>query len=135
MELELSQIWTAAGILLGFQVSSFSWRIAQELQVADRGNISWIPPADYLNFSAMLVAVFGVFVAPVLEVATLETAQMWFGLSAILFVGHTFSLAAHYELFNHKTKRSYQYFPFQEQASVIVVLLVSISYIVCWYTK
>ncbi len=34
MKFELSQIWTAAGVLLGLQVSSFAWRIQQEAQVA-----------------------------------------------------------------------------------------------------
>ena len=135
MIIDLNQLWTGAGVLLGFQVASFAWRIGQETQVADRGDISWIPPSDYLNLIAMLVTVLGVFVAPVLGLAGIEAAQMWFGLGAILFVGHSFALAGHYELFNHKSIRSYQYFPFQEKVIVLAVILLSLAYMAYWYAK
>ena len=135
MQLELSQVWTAAGVLLGFQVTSFAWRIAHESQVADKGDVSWIPPADYLNLSAMLATVLGVFVAPVLELASLNAAQMWFGLGAILFVGHSFALAAHYELFNRTTRRTYNYFPLQEKVAIFIVVAVAVVYMFYWYAK
>lgn len=135
MIIDLNQLWTGAGVLLGFQVTSFAWRIRQETQVSERGDISWIPPSDYLNLIAMLVTVLGVFVAPVLGLAGIATAQMWFGLGAILFVGHSFALAGHYELFNYKSMRSYQYFPFQEKVIVLVVILLSLAYMAYWYAK
>lgn len=133
MEFQIAQIWTAAGVMLGFQVSAFAWRIQQESQVADNGQISWIPPADYLNLAAMLVTVLGVFVAPVIGIATSDTAKMAFGLGAILFAGHSFALAAHYELFNHKTTRSYDYFPPQERVAIIVVTIMAVAYLLLWY--
>lgn len=133
MNFELSQIWTASGVLLGFQVSSFAWRIQQEAQVSDRGDISWIPPADYLNLSAMVITALGIFVAPVIGFVEPEDAQMMFGLSAILFVGHSFALAAHYELFNHRTQRTYRYFPPQEKIVVSIVVIISTCYLALWY--
>lgn len=135
MPIELSEIWTAAGVLLGFQVTSFAWRIAHEVRVADEGDISWIPPADYLNLVAMLATVLGVFVAPVLRLASIDAAQMLFGLGAILFVGHAIALAGHYELFNPKTARTYQYFPLQEKLIVAAVLGMSIAYMAFWYNR
>ncbi len=133
MEIDLSQIWTAAGILVGFQVTSFAWRIAQEAQIADKGDLTWIPPADYLNLLSMVATVLGVFVAPVLGFADTAKAQMWFGLGAILFVGHSFALAGHYELFNPKTKRSYEYFPLQEKVVFFSVAILSIAYLGRWH--
>ena len=133
MQLDISQIWTAAGVLLGFQVTSFSWRISQEAQVAEKDEISWIPPADYLNLTSMLAIVCGVFIAPVLGAVNINVVQMWFGLGALLFVGHSFALAGHYELFNNKTKRTYRYFPPQEKVAIFGVLVLAISYIVLWY--
>ena len=132
MKFDLPQIWTAAGVLLGFQVSAFSWRIQQEAHVADRGDISWIPPADYMNLTAMVVTVLGVFVLPVVGLVSDKFAQMMFGLGAILFVGHSFALAAHYELFNRNTTRSYQYCPPQEKRAIVVVVAISLAYL-GWY--
>ena len=115
MTIDISALWQAAAFLLGLQAASFSWRIQQEAAVADRGDITWLPPADYLNLIAMLVAVGGVFVAPALGLVDDRFAKMAFGLNALLFVGYSFALAAHYELFT-RGKRSYRYFPPQEKS-------------------
>ncbi len=60
---------------------------------------------------------------------------MMFGLSAIMFVGHSFALAAHYELFNHRTKRTYRYFPTQEKIVVVIVIFISFVYFGLWYAR
>lgn len=44
--LTIANIWTAAGLLLGFQVTSFLWRIAQEAAVADKNQVTWLPLAE-----------------------------------------------------------------------------------------
>jgi hypothetical protein len=117
-------------VLLGFQVTSFAWRVSQEAEVADRGDISWIPPADFLNLSAMVVTAVGCFVLPGSSLISIQTASKLLGLSTIVFVGHSFALAAHYELFNARTKRSYRYFPPQERVAVSVVAVIAAVYIV-----
>ncbi len=60
---------------------------------------------------------------------------MMFGLGAIMFAGHSFALAAHYELFNHRTTRTYRYFPPQEKIVVSIVVLVSAIYLALWNGK
>jgi drug/metabolite transporter (DMT)-like permease len=127
----LPDIWTAAGVVLGFQVTAFLWRIANEVTYAretkNRG-VTWLPPADLVNLIAMAVMVLGVFLAP-LVIGPSVSPQKWFGLALILFVGHCFALAGHYDLYNPKTKRSMLYFPLQEQVAIGATLVVCIAYI------
>lgn len=132
MPFELKDFWTAGGILLGFEITAFSWRISQESKVAEKGDIVWLAPADYLNLLAMLVTAAGVFVLPSLNIADTALFRILFGLAAILFVGHAFALAGHYELYNplKGRTRSFRYFPPQEKVAVGIVAIVSIVYLI-----
>ncbi|MGH7410020.1 MAG: hypothetical protein ACREJ6_03010, partial [Candidatus Methylomirabilis sp.] len=78
--IEAKDLWTAGGILLGFQITAFSWRVAEESKVAAKDGIVWLPPADYLNLLAMLVTVIGVFVAPVFDLISPGSIRVAFGL-------------------------------------------------------
>jgi hypothetical protein len=135
MELpHLADIWTAAGVILGFQATSFLWRIANEVTRNRENNnqdVTWLPPADILNLIAMVVLVSGVFLAPLLVSLPPLWAQKAFGLSLLLFVGHCFALAGHYDMYNRHTKRSMSYFPFQERVVVGIVAIISVLYILC----
>lgn len=130
MPISSTDLWTAAGVLLGFQVTSFLWRIAQEADVADRGDVSWLPPADIVNLAGMLTLALGVFILPTLAMPATWLGTRAFGLAVLLFVGHCFALAGHYELYNPKTRRSYEYFPRQEKAVIIVVAIAALLFVV-----
>ena len=56
MEIKLSDIWTAAGFLIGLQIAAFTWRVSREIGVTERGDMNWLPPADIMNLIAMMVA-------------------------------------------------------------------------------
>jgi hypothetical protein len=126
----ITQLWTAAGVLLGFQVTSFLWRVQQEAATAEKDDITWLPPADMVNLAGMLVVVIGIFVAPSIGLESERMTRTVFGFGALLFVGHCFALAGHYEMYNSHTKRSFTYFPIQERVVVAVVLLVVAAYFV-----
>lgn len=127
--MQLADIWTASGVLLGFQTTSFLWRIGNEVARSKEGDLTWLPPADIVNLTAMIVLVLGVFVAPVANWSCSLQPGKAFGLSAILFVGHCFCLAGHYEMFNPNTTRTMAYFPFRERISVLVVTVISLAYL------
>ena len=131
MTISLEQIWTVAGILLGFQVTAFAWRITREAEVGDTNDITWLPPADYLNLLSMVLTVAGVFVLPLLGIGGIGIARLAFGLASILLVGYSFALAGHYELFDPNNERSLprKYCPKQEQAVLMIVVVVVIAYI------
>ena len=126
--MQLSDIWTASGVLLGFQTTSFLWRVSNEVARSREGDLTWLPPADIVNLAAMTAIVLGVFVAPAVGAAFVDSSKI-FGLSAILFVGHCFCLAGHYEMFNPNTTRSMTYFPTQEKIAVGFVVLIAIVYL------
>lgn len=135
MNINYSELWQGAGILLGLQTASFSWRIQQEAAVAEKDDITWLPPADYLNLIGMLVSLLGVFLLPAVGLVDQRFAQMAFGLVALLFVGHAFALAAHYELFSRGRKRSYRYFPPQEKVACLAVFALAVAYVFLWMRR
>ncbi|HKV13359.1 MAG TPA: hypothetical protein VJ725_34780 [Thermoanaerobaculia bacterium] len=128
MEFSISDIWTAGGVILGFQAASLAWRISQESEVATRGDLVWLPPADYLNLLAMATMALGVFVASAVGWAELFTVRRLFGASTLLFLGHGIALAGHYELYNPRTTRSFQWFPLQERVAVALVIIGMVTY-------
>lgn len=129
MSIQLADIWVVAGMLLGFQVASFTWRISREIEVGQTGDLTWLPPADILNLISMVVIMTGVFVFPILGFAGLNFAEHSFGLAAVIFIGYPFALAGHYEMYNNETSRSYSYFPFQEKIVVALISILAFSYI------
>ena len=128
MSLELVQLWTAAGVLIGFQISSFGWRISREADV-DEAVPTWLPPADIVNLISMLVTAMGVFILPLLGLIPSELSQLAFGFAMLLFVSYPFALAGHYDMF-HKGPRSFEYFPRQEKIVIAIIAIAAVTYII-----
>ena len=128
--MELKDIWTAAGVLLGFQITVFVMRLQREIAVGEKDDLTWLAPADYLNIAGIVVLAFGVFVSPILVMGGQVFAIRAFGLAIVLFVGNVFGIAGHYELFNPRTKRSHAFCPLQEQIALVVATVGCIAY--CW---
>lgn len=129
MELTYGEILAAAGVLLGFQITSFTWRISREVDVG-KSDLTWLPIADMLNLASMLVVAVGVFVLPILNVANLRFMKLALGLALLLFIGYPFALAGHYDMYNGKTVRSMKYFPFQEKVVAACILLAIVAYLI-----
>jgi hypothetical protein len=55
MDIQPTEIWIAAGVLLGFQVASFA-RVNREVAVGEQRDVTWLPPSDILNLSSMVVS-------------------------------------------------------------------------------
>jgi hypothetical protein len=95
--IQVSEIWVAAAALLALQIAAFTWRIAREIDVAEKkGDINWLPWADRMNMFAMVLSL-AVFICPLftrseilIEGAFLE--------SVILSMGYPFAVASHYDL-------------------------------------
>jgi hypothetical protein len=130
MDIQFADIWTAAGVLIGFQVTTFVWRISREVGVAEQEDITWLPPADILNLLSMVVAMVGVFVLPILNLVGVNFMKLSFGLAVLLFISYPFALAGHYNMYNNKTKRSLSYFPSQEKVVVIIATILVVSYLI-----
>ena len=136
MDIQLVDIWTTAGVLIGFQVTSFVWRVTREIEVAsgsshkDDKYVTWLPPADILNLLSMVITMVGVFGLPILELANFKFVKLFFGLAVLLFVSYPFALAGHYDMYNNKTHRSELYFPPQEKVVFAIITILVITYVV-----
>ncbi len=130
MDIQLTDIWTATIVLIGFQVTSFVWRVSREVELGKEGDITWLPPSDILNLLSMVVVVVGVFVLPILDFVGLNFIKLSFGLAVLLFVSYPFALAGHYDMYNNKTPRSFLYFPTQEKIVIAITTFLVISYLV-----
>ena len=101
MDIQPADIWTAAGVLIGFQVTSFAWRVSREVKVGESSDLTWLPPADILNLISMLIASIGVFALPILGLADSDIIKHSFGLAILIFVGYPlYALAGHYDMYN-----------------------------------
>lgn len=129
IEAELKDLWTPTGLLLGFQVGLFKWRLEREAEVGDKGDIPWLVPSDYVSIVGMLIFVFGTILLPLSGLINTHLARTAFGLGALLFVGQALGLAGHYQLFNKTKKREFVWFPVQERIVVSVTLMASVAYV------
>ena len=119
--LQLSQLWTVAVVLAGFQVAALTWRINREIYVEERGTTkptrnrqptgdeetngnrkrepTWVTIADGFVFVSFMLLIFGVFAAPVFSAMTVECAARLLGLSLVIFGVSPVVLAGHYNLY------------------------------------
>jgi hypothetical protein len=133
MNIDLGSLWTAAGVLIGFQVTALIWRMSREIDVGEDDRVTWLPPADMVNLLSLVVTMFGIFIVPILGFGSLSFAKKAFGLSVLLLTGYPFALAGHYDLFNRCTARSFDYFTYQEKVVVRVLAVATVLYLI-WAT-
>jgi hypothetical protein len=126
----LTDLWTPTGILLGFQISLFTWRIEREVKFRDEGKQYWLTPADFLGVVGMMVLVFGLFLLPLAGFIATSGAIDALALGVLLFAGQCLGICGHYRLFPAGKKRGSNWFPLQEQIVVGLVILLSAVYIV-----
>ena len=127
-ELEMKEVWTAASVLLGFQLNAFVWRLNRELNLGD--STKWLPPAEYLNVLAFLAAALGVFALPIAKFQWPSMPTHMLGLSVILFVGSRIALVGHYELLFQRNRSSSQdYCTTQEIIVIAVTVFLSALYL------
>ena len=126
---EIRDLWTPMGLLLGFQVTLFKWRLEREAGVGDKGDIPWLVPADYISIAGMLAFVIGVVLLPLSGIGSLVFARGSFGLGVVFFVGQALGLAGHYQLFNRSKPREFVWFPLQEKVVIALTLFLSAIYL------
>jgi hypothetical protein len=131
IELGVSDIWKAAGVVFGLQASAFGWRIKREIAVGEKGLLTWFPVAAYLNVVGMAIILLCVFALPILGVVDQAFVRRAFGLVIILFIGYWIALAGHYEVLRPGS-RSYRYFPLQERIVVSIIVMCALIYVGAW---
>jgi hypothetical protein len=129
---ELRDLWIPTGVLLGFQVTLFKWRLEREAGIGDASDgVPWLTPSDYMSIIGMLAYVIGVILLPVSGLVPTHFSRGMFGLGALLFVGQALGLAGHYQLFNRAKPRQHVWFPAQERVVICVTFVFSAAYM--WF--
>ena len=96
--LDVGELWAAAGVVSGFQIGAFTWRINRELEMAHRGERVWVPVADWLNVAALVVTLLGVYAAGALGLLPVQDSALMFGWSVLLLACWPFAMLGHYDL-------------------------------------
>jgi hypothetical protein len=133
MEITLSDIWGAAGFLIGLQIAAFAWRVSRELNMADKEDIIWLPLADMMNLFAMVVAFLGVFALPLAGIENSELPRISLGLSIVLFAGYPFALAGHYNLYTKGKREKADYCTKQEKTVVFITIVFAMMFLSLWF--
>ena len=128
--MSIESLWGPTGVILGFQMTIFSWRLSEERKVGYRNGIPWLTPSDYLNLFGMLALVSGIYLLPIVGVLSFEVSKIVFGLGVFIFIGYAFGTAAHYQLFNLSKRRDKVWFPTQEKVTLSIVIAVAIAYLI-----
>lgn len=89
--LTLSQLWTVAATLGGFQVVALAWRISREVYMEERYETTWLTLADGFVALSFLVLIGGVFLAPTWGVPTTAAVRL-LGLALVIFAPAVFVL-------------------------------------------
>jgi hypothetical protein len=127
---DLKDLWTPTGLLLGFQVTLFKWRLERESEVGDKGDIPWLVPSDYMSIVGMLTFLCGVILLPLSGIVSVTVARDAFALGTLLFVGQILGLAGHYQLFSRTGTRKFVWFPSQEKVVLSITAAASVAYLV-----
>jgi len=127
--LGVAELWSAAGVIAGFQIASFSWRIGREVAMAKEGERVWFPHADTLNLASLMVTLLGVYVGGALGVLSLEQSTRAFGWSVLLLACWPFALLGHYDLLG-RNPRTHDRPPLttQEAAVIAFAFILSVAY-------
>ena len=102
MELEgvkLWNLWIVAGVVAGFQIGAFRWRIERELRMEDKCEPVWFPLTDYMLVLSFMALLVWVFILPTLGIVPVECAARGLVASMIPLGVYPFGLIGHYQLF------------------------------------
>jgi hypothetical protein len=126
----LNDLQQMAGILIGFQITIFTFRITRELNL-DRKQ-RWFPLPDFINLISVLITVLFIFIYPLKTNKNIDLllCKDLFGLSILLFVIYPFALVGHYDLFQVPSRRNEQqkYITKQEMIVLIIGLFMTVIY-------
>jgi hypothetical protein len=119
-------VWTAGGVVLGFVVTAFTFRIKREAELKAGNADYWLPPADFVLLLSMTVVLIGVFVIPVALGAGLSFATYALGFGFLLLAGYPFALAGHYGILGGRpSSKDGDGFKHPQELGVIYVLCVA----------
>ena len=102
MELEgvkLWNLWIVAGVVAGFQIGAFRWRIERELRMEEKNQTVWFPVTDWMLVGSFVGLLITVFILPTLVNISVECTARLLVVCVIPLAVYPFGLIGHYKLF------------------------------------
>lgn len=93
---------TIGSIIAMFGVAMLFFRIQRELQMGEKGEIVWLPWADWLLIAATLISLVFVIV-PVTISDERRIPSLAAGAAAIIVAGYVLAILAHYRIIGGRT--------------------------------
>lgn len=122
---EPASLLQAIGVLLGFQLTVFSWRIVRELKIRDEAKTNTlvevgITPSDWLSISAIVANVVAILALTV--AGSFSTAIALFSGGLVLFATYPFAVIGHYGMYTRRRRpRNWQ--PASTDAEWITIII------------
>ena len=130
---QLPQLWAAAAVLAGFQLTALGWRIQREIYMESRRERTWLTLADIFVGVSFLLLLVGVFAGPILSDISSSTAAKFFGLALFCFAASPFVLAGHYYLYGSWCKkRPRPWVTVQEAVVASCACAFLVAYVITW---
>jgi len=129
--IELKDLLLVGGVLLALGLVSVYWRMNMRRHCRREKAMTWLTAGDCLNLGSMLVVTIGGYLLPLVGLST-PYGAVFLGLAVLLFVGHLFALAAHYQLLDGEVVEVKR-FPVQEQIVVAITLALAIIFLCLAY--
>lgn len=126
---EPANLLQAVGVILGFQITAFSWRISRELKIRGKAKINamveiGMTPSDWLSIVSIVLNVLAILALTI--VGSFAAATAIFSASLVLFGAYPFAVLGHYDMFTRK-RRSATFQPASTDAEWIVVIMGSMA--------
>ena len=102
MELEgvkLWNLWIVAGVVAGFQIGAFRWRIERELWMEEKKETVWFPLTDWMLVGSFVGLLITVFILPTLVNISVECTARLLVVCVIPLGVYPLGLIGHYKLF------------------------------------
>ncbi|MEA5595748.1 MAG: hypothetical protein HC815_39815 [Richelia sp. RM1_1_1] len=125
--MDTSALLTVASIISGFGITIFTFRLQREIQVMERNSQVWIPWADYLVITAVMVSLL-IGILPIVVVSSppkfiYQIANGACAASIVMLAGYVPGILAHYRFILAKNTRSARQNPEPSERWIVIMFL------------
>ncbi|NJO64407.1 MAG: hypothetical protein HC836_41440 [Richelia sp. RM2_1_2] len=125
--MDISALLTVASIISGFGITIFTFRLQREIQVMERNSQVWIPWADYLVITAVMVSLL-IGILPIVVVSSppkfiYQIANGACAASIVMLAGYVPGILAHYRFILAKNTCSARQNPEPSERWIVIMFL------------
>jgi hypothetical protein len=116
--------------LIALQFIAFGWSVVREINAADADSQTVIPLPDVINIMSLFATVGCLIILPIVTESYFWLSRIVLGTAFVLIAFHPFITAAHYRLWNRKSRRrqitDVASSPYVNREEFVVLLLLAV---------